>query len=485
MSGERQGLKLRTKVFAVRGIRLRLCLSVLFACALVTALRADRVDDVVERQIKRGNSPGISVAVVKAGAVIKAKGYGLANVEWNVPATADTVYQLASVTKQFTATGVMLLVEEGKVRLADRIGQYVKDLPTAWSNVTVRHLLNMTSGIKEYLNKAPSGQSREEFTYEQLIELVADLPLDFAPGDRQSYSNSNYILLAMLIRSVTGKSYDSFLAERVWGPLGMTATRRDNPVDVIPHRAALYNWQSNQLENIRYLNPTLWNNGDGGLISTVLDLAKWDAALYTNRILSQASLEQMWSKQTLNGGEQGNYGFGWVLGEIRGHRTISHGGGRPGTATLITRFVDDRLTVIVLMNGPGSPQRVMVNVAGQYIPGLTVESLVAQKDPNPELSARLQECLRELAQTKDSALITPEFRKDFGNSRRRFAALQNTTREMKAFRFIASEKPSAPRRLGVPVARLCFYKIETADEPHFYAIELTEDNRVAWVDFAD
>jgi len=318
--------------------------AVLLGWTLASPVYADRIDDCAQRHLKRSHVPGISLAVVKSGKVIKAKGYGLANLEWNVPASAETVYQLASVTKQFTATAVMLLVEEGKVRLSDPISQHVNGLPAGWSNLTVRHLLSMTSGIKDYLNVVPPNVAREDFTYERIIGLVADLPLDFEPGERNQYSNSNYILLAMLIRSVSGKSYDGFLAERVWGTLGMTATQRDNPADVIPNRAGLYNWRSNKFENIQFLSPTLWNNGDGGLVSTVLDLAKWDAALYTNRILSSASLEQMWSPQKLNNGERSDYGFGWVTQELRGHRLIHHAGGRPGTATHIARFVDDQLT---------------------------------------------------------------------------------------------------------------------------------------------
>ncbi len=448
-------------------------------------LGADPVDDCVQRHHQRSNVPGISVAVLKEGKVIKAKGYGLANLEWNLPATPETVYQLASVTKQFTATAVMLLVEAGKVRLSDPISKHVQGLPTAWSNITVRHLLNMTSGIKEYLAVVKPDVAREDFTYERVVELVADLPLNFVAGERFQYSNSNYILLAMLIRSISGKSYDDFLAQRVWGPLQMTATQRDNPAHVIAHRAGLYNWRTNKFENIPFLSPTLWNNGDGGLISTVLDLGKWDAALYSNRILSSATLEQMWSPQKLNHGEESTYGFGWVTGKVRGHRFVGHGGGRQGTATQITRFLDDRLTVIVLMNGPGGPDRLAIQIAGHFIPGLTIGSMTPQKDPNPELSSRLKDCLLELASKKDSALLTAEFRTSFSNSQRRFAALQNDTREMKSFTFVTSESPSTPRRQGVPIERVCYYKIGTSEDPRFYTIELTKDNQVGWVDFAD
>ena len=459
--------------------------AVLALWILAGSTYADDVDNCIETHLQRNNVPGISLAVLRDGNVIKAKGYGLANLELNVPATTETVYQLASVTKQFTATGVMLLVEDGKVRLSDPISRYVKGLPAAWSNITVRHLLSMTSGIKDYLGVVQPSIAREDFTYERIVALIADLPLTFEPGERYQYSNSNYILLAMLIRSVSGKSYDTFLAERVWAPLGMTATRRDDPESVIANRAGLYNWRSNKFENIQFLSPTLWNNGDGGLISTVLDLGKWDAALYTNRLLSSASLETMWLPQKLNNGSQTSYGFGWATGQFRGHRTVSHSGGRPGTATQITRFVDDRLTVVVLMNGPGNPQRLAIQVGGKFIPGLTIDSIAAQKDPNLELSARLKGCLIELASKRDSPLLTSEFRENFSNSRRRFAALQNDTRDMKSFTFVMSEAPAVTRRQGVQVERVCYYRIDTSEEPHFYAIELTKDNQVAGVDFAD
>ena len=219
---------------------------------------ADEIDDYVAKQLERQNIPGLSLAVVKNGKVIKAKGYGLANLEWNVPATVDTAYQLASVSKQFTATAIMLLVEDGKLQLSDSVTKHFPELPGAWSNITVRHLLTMTSGIKDYLNVVPPGEWRNDFTYARLLEIMKNEPLEFGAGDKFAYSNSNYVLLAMLVQKLSGKSYDSFLAERVFGPLKMTATRRDSPFDVILHRAALYDWKTNKFENIDLLNPSLW-----------------------------------------------------------------------------------------------------------------------------------------------------------------------------------------------------------------------------------
>jgi CubicO group peptidase (beta-lactamase class C family) len=449
------------------------------------SLAADPIDDYVTAQIKRQNIPGLSLAVVKDGKVIKAKGYGLANLEWKIAATPETAYQLASVSKQFTATGIMLLVEEGKVQLSDPIRKYFSELPVAWSNITVRHLLTMTSGIKDYLNIVPPDEWRKDFTHERIVQIMTEAPLDFAAGEKFSYSNSNYVLLAMLIQKLSGKSYDAFLAERVWGPLQMTATRRDNPFDVIPNRAALYDWKTNHFENIDFLSPSLWNNGDGGLLSSAADLARWDAALYTERVLKKTSLQQMWAPTRLNDGQESQYGFGWSLARVRGHRLIGHGGGRPGTATQISRFIDEGVTVIVLINGRGDPSGISRRVAGYYIPGLTLDTLKPEEDPSPEFSRQLKQFLVELAEKKDSEMLTPEFRKNFGTSKGRYAALQKDMKELKSFTFIVNDEAGKLQRLGVPIARLSSYRMETSDGPHFYTFSLTADQKVGWIEVTE
>jgi D-alanyl-D-alanine carboxypeptidase len=476
---------------AISASNCRLPFVVPAACALLAwilsavPLAADEIDDYVAGQLKRQNIPGLSLAVVKHGKVVKAKGYGLANLEWNIPATPDTAYQLASVSKQFTATAVMLLAEDGKLQLSDNILKYFPNLPAPWSNITVRHLLTMTSGIKDYLNIVPSAEWRNNFTHEQLLQIMAAAPLDFAAGDKYAYSNSNYVLLAMLIQKLSGKSYDSFLAERVWGPLQMTATRRDNPADVVPNRAALYDWKTNKFENIDFLNPTLWNNGDGGLLSSALDLARWDAALYSDRILKKASLQQMWAPTRLNSGRESGYAVGWSLGGARGHHSVGHGGGRPGTSTQITRFLEEGLTVIVLMNGRGNANGIAERVAGHYIPGLTLHSIKPQKDPDPEFSQELRRCLLELSEKKDSPMLTPEFRKSFSNSQRRFATLQKDFKDFKSFTYVITEEPTQAERLGVAIARVSSYRIKTADGPHFYSFALTTDRKVGWFEVID
>lgn len=223
--------------------------------------------------------------------------------------------------------------------------------------------------------------------------------------------------------------------------------------------------------------------GAGGLVGTVLDLARWDAGLYRDDLLSAANRKQMWAATLLNGGKTNWYGFGWGMGETRGHPWVAHSGGMAGSSTFIMRFLDDKLTVIVLINGAGSPNRVAIGVAGHYLPGLTLASIKPGKDPHPDLSERLKRCLHELAEKKDSELLTQQFRTNFSKSVQRHGQLKKDLADLKSFKFIVSEEPSGSERerLGAAVHKACSYKLMTGAGQRFYTFELTPDNRVAWV----
>src|SRR5215831_5091270 len=182
-------------------------------CMPLTA-QADRIDDYIKSQMQEQHIPGLSVAVVKEGRVISAKGYGLANVELNVPATAKTVYHLASITKQFTAAAIMLLVQDGKLGLDDKISRYLENTPANWQAVTVRQLLTHTSGIKDHLNEM-SAHTENGTTPADMVAVLGDLPLNFTPGSNAFYSNTGYLVLGMIIQKVSGKSYDEFMTERI------------------------------------------------------------------------------------------------------------------------------------------------------------------------------------------------------------------------------------------------------------------------------
>lgn len=348
----------------------------------VMSARADAVDDYINEQMRQRHIPGLSLAVVKDGKVVKARGYGFANLEHKVPATADTVYNLGSIGKQFTATGIMMLVQSGKVNLDEKASHYLPGLPAAWAEVRVRNLLNHTAGIPDYMS-APGLVWKQDYSDEQIIDLAANRPPHFAPGQAWRYVNTNYLLLGRIIQTVSGQSsWTVFLTQEVFQPLGMTSTRRESQ-DVISHRAAPYDWDEKNMawRNTGYLSPSLFINGSGGLLSSVLDLAKWDAALYGEGILKQTFLKQVWTPTLLGDGTTKNYGFGWDVEKLEGHRRIGHSGGVPGFESHIARFVDDKLTVIILTNRMGSnPWEMAGVVAGMHEPTLTLRKPAATPD---------------------------------------------------------------------------------------------------------
>lgn len=332
------------------------------------AARADKVDDIVRAGLADQGIPGASVAVIRNGRVAKTAGYGLANVELGVKATPRTVFQIQSMTKSFTAAGILMLVEEGKVGLDDPISKYVDGTPDSWKDITIRHLLTHTSGIKDYINE-PTRSLRLEVSDDDIVKAAAPRPLNFAPGDRYAYSNTNYLLLGMVIRRVTGAFYGDFLNERIFEPLGMKDTRVISLTAIIPNRASGYLLDNAGLRNGEYVAGSVLGYPGGGLRSTVLDLAKWDIALTEGRILKPGTRALMWSKAKLNDGSESGYGFGWAIGEANGRRVLSHTGSHgTGFASVIQRYPDDGLSVIILSNlGGADVSSIARKVAARYL----------------------------------------------------------------------------------------------------------------------
>lgn len=328
---------------------------------------AAAVSEYVKAEMLRQHIPGLSLMVAKSGRVVLAEGFGLSNVELQVPAKPETVYQSGSVGKQFTATAVMMLVEEDKIALDDPLTKYFKDAPSTWNDVTVRELLSHTAGFGDYPEKF---DFRRDWTEDELLKLVEGIPLAYQPGTKWAYSNLGFLTLGILLHRVTAEFYGDFLQERIFHPLEMNSTRIISEADIVPNRAAGYRMVKGELKNQEWVAPQVNTTADGSLYFTVLDLAKWDAALYTERLLKRSSLDQMWTVAKLKDGQpnQGHYGFGWFIDDRHGHRCIHHDGAWQGFQTAIDRYVDDRLTVVALSNLSGAqPGRITQHVAEMYL----------------------------------------------------------------------------------------------------------------------
>lgn len=323
------------------------------------------MDAAILAQMETRHIPGASLAVVERGSIAYARGYGRANLEWEIAAEPDTVFEIASVTKPFTATAMMLLAMDGKLELDDPITRHLPELPAPYAGVSVRRLLSHTGGvIRDGMDgywKSPPSIARD-YTREEMLELIAAAPLCFSPGEKYAYSNSAYFLLGLVIERVSGESYLEFMSRRLFGPLGMEDTRPATRRDLRPRRAAGYSWEGGVYRNAPYCGLT-HHFSNGGLASTVFDLARWDAALSSDRLLPQIVWLEMWTAVRLNDGtkavsgrdalglgQPSHTGLGWGLSRYRGHRTVGHAGALPGYTSQFTRYPDAGVTVIVLCN---------------------------------------------------------------------------------------------------------------------------------------
>ncbi len=325
-----------------------------------------QIDAIVTRAFA-ADQPGAAVIVVKDGQVVYRKAVGMASLELGVPLQPDMVFRLGSITKQFTAAAVMLLVEQGKIGLKDPIDKYLPGYPTQGHVITIEHLLTHTSGIQSYTDIPGwmTGRITSDMSVQDLVDAFKKEPMQFAPGAQYRYNNSGYVLLGAIVEKVSGKTYEAFVADSIFKPLGMTSTYYGSNEPIIRKRAQGYTGPADKPANARYLSMTQ-PYAAGSLVSTVDDLARWDAALYTEALLKKPTLEQMWTAFTLNDGKRTTYGYGWGVSTLRGRRSIDHGGGIPGFSTFALRVPEDKVYVAVLCNSDNpksSPSYVARRVA--------------------------------------------------------------------------------------------------------------------------
>jgi CubicO group peptidase (beta-lactamase class C family) len=372
----------------------------------------ESIDAFVNSEMTRQHISGLAVGIYNRGHILLAKGYGLANVELTVPVRAETLFQSGSVGKQFISAAIMMLVEERKLSLDDSITKFLPHSPSAWKPILIKNLLSHTSGLSEYESDeriGPKGDFyfRLDFSEEELLRKIEGLPIEWPAGEKWDYRNTNYVLLGFVIHKVTGKPYAEYLQERIFKPLGMTSTRPISERDIVPNRSSGYEFdQVGQLKNQEWVSPTFNSTADGALYFNVIDLAKWDEALYTTRLLTQSSLDRLWTVYPLNDGKPNwaGYGFGWFISRPGGHRSVSHGGAWQGFTCHIARYPEDGLTVVVLTNLDALHSR--PKIIAQVIAGLVQPPLMPRKfqpiaDSRPEVAELLREDLNRLMAGKD------------------------------------------------------------------------------------
>jgi CubicO group peptidase (beta-lactamase class C family) len=323
---------------------------------------ADAIDDYVRARMQEFNLPGVSIAIVDQGKVVRTSGYGMADPARQVAATPDTVYKIASVSKQFMATAILLLAQEGKLSVDDPVRRHLTSTPAAWEGVTIRHLLTHTSGI---VRESPAFRPMEAAPDLAIIEGAYGEPVRSAPGTKWEYCNVGYYVLGQIVSRVSGRPWAAFIKARILDPAGMTETVPTNAVPRSARHAVGYGGKDNKApaEEWVALRPS------GAFASTVGDLAKWDAVLGSERLLTAASKREMWTPVRLNDGTTHPYGFGLHVATLPGGRRVAwHSGGLPGFASHYGRYLDDGVTVIVLTNGnDADPTAIGRGLADRYL----------------------------------------------------------------------------------------------------------------------
>ncbi len=345
--------------FRLKTIVLLFCFIITFTTSFAQSKTA-QLDNLLNKYTEYNQFNG-SVLVAEKGKMIYKKGFGMANFEWDIPNATNTKHRLGSITKQFTAMLIMQLVADGKLDLQATVSKYLPDYSTInGDKITIHQLLTHTSGTPNYTSFPNffKDMSRNPYSVSEMLQLFADLPLTFTPGEKFSYSNSGYILLGAIIEKVTGKTYEEVLQEKIFDPLKMTNSGYDHHETILKNRATGYEINDGKIGNSAYIDMSV-PYAAGSLYSTVEDLFIWDQALYTEKLLPKKFMDMLFQKYIPAFGQY--YGYGWSSGKIEiGNSNdsinfIGHGGGVNGFNTLITRLPEDKSTVILLNNTGGAP----------------------------------------------------------------------------------------------------------------------------------
>ena len=367
------------------------------------------IDAQMERVFRMQKLPSLAYAIVEDGKIRHQRVWGDANLETTAKANTETVYEIGSMSKQFTAAAILLLQEDGKLKLDDTLEQHLPKCPELWKSITIRQALSHTAGLKEYLATF-SAIRTETLRSDDMIAKMATMPLDFEPGTAWSYSNLGYLVATLIVERHAGKKLDEFLKERIFTPLKMDNTSSSQPDKVIANRARGYTFTGKEYRNAPIINPSL-ASGAGYLLSTLGDIAKWEAALQQGKVFKQTESQTEFFKEVnFKSGQGSGYALGWFVGQDKGRPVIEHGGNTVGFSVNLFRLPKEKLAIVTLTNGggfnPGTANRqALVSLEPSYNPSIRKET-----DPTPRQTAELALLLRRWARANyDESMFDPSY----------------------------------------------------------------------------
>lgn len=456
------------------------------------------IEAYIRKEMKAEQIPALTYAVVLNNKIIDSGAFGLANLELNCPASLHTKFGIGSIGKTFTATAIMLLQKEGKLSIDDPVNKYLDSLPETWKDITIRNLLTHTSGIIDYLSGFPGYPGIEETrdvatpepTEAQFIKMVTSYPLNFKPGERWAYCNTNFVLLGFIVHRVSGKPLPEFMNEHVFRVLRMKETRYINVRELIPNRASGYGtYYHNQLSNGMYVGNFYSSQGDMGIITTAMDMAKWSIALNRGELLDKQILEQMWTPATLSNGMDamglvgGNYGFGWTIEDYRGCKLVGHSGSfGPGYTADFIHIPQKKLTVIVLTNlKPSNVTWISRNIAGFFFPELKgIDQLQPTTSNNITRTKKVYALLNAFAGDAISDSIATQSFKQRINPVTKALFQPSFISKMKLF-YVGSDTIGNKSlvRYGAKIKNINYYRLQFPGGEHYLSVYFTKDNKIA------
>ena len=346
--------------------------------------------------MKRQKVPGLSFAIMRNGKMVRSGAFGLADVEHGVKAQVGDVYEIGSITKQFTSAALLLLIEDGKVNLEETVKTYVPEVPDAWAQVTLRDLAYQTSGIPEYAFVPEIGLV-DDFDKAKWLAKMKDFPLDFPTGTAWAYSNSNYALLGWVIEKASGKPYTEFVNERIFKPLKMDSTRFLKPTDIVKRRSHGYLMSGQDMVRAPFGGASI--DSDGSIASTVYDMVKWDAALRKRELFKPSSFALMWAPAVLKSGRARPYGMGWFLTTPGAPSYVGHGGNSVGYSAGLSRYEKDGRSVVIMcivypIGGEARAKRIAETIDPSLRPSIPTES----SDPDTARTERVKLAIAALVE---------------------------------------------------------------------------------------
>jgi CubicO group peptidase (beta-lactamase class C family) len=448
------------------------------------------VNTFIREQQTKYNIPGIAVAVISKGQIIKASGYGYINLDNKIPATPTSIFAIASMDKQMTATAIMMLYEQGKLKLENTLDMYFDSIPNFWKTIAIKNLLSHTSGLPDEVSEKFNDRLLIQYTTDELFAYIKKQTPEFKSGEGWTYSDANFFLLQLIVEKVSGISYKEFL-NLMLEPLGMTHTATINPFKVMHERATPY-WKSEDesviVNTFRYVDLGPLYNDIG---TSVTDFAKWDNAITSHKLLKQSSYDLMWTPFILNDGRQvsnlvdnhtitaadDSYGYGWVLHQFRGHRRIYHSG---YTGTSIFRLPDDSLTVIYFSNLTDevtdyNADVTAIKIASYYVSNSSFHLMQPKKDPDTKQTNYLQNIIGNLTKENvDSTAFTSDY---FPLLKHTLKTLEKRTEQWGEFKSLDYLDSDATANGNKNI----YYKATFSKKTRYYIVNTDKKNKIVYL----